>query len=111
MGIVLLSFAVVLLLTLSGGLLIFYRDAMAARLSSVVAVRSDRKATLARLKENPAASVGTLVTPFEKVLPRSTQESSVVQKRLIRAGYRNPSAVSVFYGAKVLVPILLTILA
>jgi tight adherence protein C len=36
---------------------------------------------------------------------------SVVQQRLIRAGYRSDSAVKLFYGAKVLVPLILCILA
>jgi tight adherence protein C len=111
MGLALVSFLVILLLTVSGGLLLFYRDAMAQRLGSVVSARTERKATLARLTENPVASMGTLVTSFEKVLPRTTQESGVVQKRLTRAGYRNPSSVNMFYGAKVIVPLLLTAFA
>jgi tight adherence protein C len=90
---------------------VFYRDAMLERLGSVVTGRTERKVGLARLAENPAASVSTLVTPFEKMLPRTSQESGVVQKRLIRAGYRNPSAVNIFYGAKVMVPLILTALA
>ena len=111
MPIVLLSFIAAFLLIASCGLLIFYRDAMLQRLSDVVAGRVERKTPLERLKANPVASVETLVTSFEKVLPRTPQESSIVQKRLIRAGYRDPRLVKVFYGAKVLVPILLTALA
>ena len=34
----------------------------------------------------------------------------MTQQRLIRAGYRNDSAVNVFYGAKVLVPLALFLL-
>jgi tight adherence protein C len=111
MAIVLLSFVAGFLLIVSCGLLLFYRDTMLQRLSSVVAGRVERKGPLARLKSNPAASVESLVTPFEKVLPRTPAESSVVQKRLTRAGYRDPSFVKIFYGAKVLVPIVLTALA
>ena len=48
-----------------------------------------------------------LIEPFERVLPRSSNEVSVVQKRLVRAGYREKSCVNVFYGAKVLAPILI----
>ncbi len=36
---------------------------------------------------------------------------SVVQQRLVRAGYRSESAVSLFYGAKFVVPVVLCILA
>jgi tight adherence protein C len=45
------------------------------------------------------------------VLPRSAQETSVTQTRLIRAGYRKDSHVNVFYGAKVVIPIGLTLIA
>jgi tight adherence protein C len=44
------------------------------------------------------------------MVPRSAGEVSIVQKRLARAGYREKSYVSVFYGAKVLVPLLLCLL-
>ena len=55
--------------------------------------------------------IGGVVEHFEKILPRSQAEISVVQQRLIRAGYRNEGTVKLFYGAKVLVPILLAVLA
>jgi tight adherence protein C len=45
------------------------------------------------------------------VLPKSQAEVSVVSQRLIRAGYRNESAIKVFYGMKVLLPLLLCIVA
>ena len=35
-------------------------------------------------------------------MPRSQSELSVVQQRLMRAGYRNDAAVKLFYGAKIL---------
>jgi tight adherence protein C len=44
-------------------------------------------------------------------LPRSTEEVSVVQKRLIRAGYRKDVHVNFFYAAKVLVPVIMSVLA
>jgi tight adherence protein C len=52
-----------------------------------------------------------MVEQFERVVPKSNAEISVVRQRLIRAGYRSDSAVNLFYGAKVLVPILLCLLA
>jgi tight adherence protein C len=55
-------------------------------------------------------SIGAMVGRFERIMPRSQAEVSVAQQRLIRAGYRNDSAVSVLYGAKVLVPISLCLL-
>jgi tight adherence protein C len=50
-----------------------------------------------------------MVKPFQNILPRSPAEVSVLQRRLIRAGYRDQSAVNMFYGAKVFVPIALTV--
>jgi tight adherence protein C len=44
------------------------------------------------------------------VLPKSQAEVSVVSHRLIRAGYRSESAVKVFYGSKLVVPIFLCFL-
>ena len=41
---------------------------------------------------------------FERVLPKSQAEVSVVEQRLIRAGYRKDTAVKVFYGTKVAMP-------
>ena len=49
--------------------------------------------------------------PFQNVLPRTEKETTVTQKRLIRAGYRQPQHVNIFYAAKVLVPLSLTTLA
>ena len=46
---------------------------------------------------------------FERVVPKTQAEVSVAQQRLIRAGYRTDSAVKVFYGMKVLVPVALCI--
>jgi tight adherence protein C len=44
-------------------------------------------------------------------VPKNKAEISVVQQRLIRAGYRSESAINLFYGAKVLVPVILSLLA
>jgi tight adherence protein C len=51
------------------------------------------------------------VEPFERVLPRSAEELSVIQIRLARAGYRKESHVRLFYASKVLVPVILAVLA
>lgn len=52
-----------------------------------------------------------LISPFHKILPRNAAEVSTVQKRLVRAGYRETSWINVFYSARVLAPALLCILA
>src|SRR5215472_200955 len=92
----------------SAGVLLFYRDVVLERLSSVVAQRTGRTF---RFLHPKATSLEQIVKPFQNVLPRSPQEVSVIQKRLIRAGYRQDSAVNLFYGAKVLVPLFLLVIA
>src|SRR5215216_3535572 len=99
-------------LVVSLGLLLFYRDVTLARLSSlVVPRRTSRLARLNRILHPDREAVEQVLKPFQSVLPRSAQETSVTQTRLIRAGYRKDSHVNVFYGAKVVVPIGLTLIA
>ena len=52
-------------------------------------------------------ALGGVVEQFERLLPKSQAEVSIAQQRLIRAGYRRDSALKNFYGAKVIVPIIL----
>lgn len=111
MGLALFAFLAIFLLIGSIGLLVFYRAAMLQRLSAVVTPGS-KPGFLAGLFKgrSPADSLKAVVQPFEKVLPRSPKEVSVVEKRLMRGGYRDPSAVRIFYGAKVLLPLTLVLL-
>ncbi len=109
MGFAVFTFFVIFLLIASGGLLLFYREAMLQRISAVVTPRAKQAGGLyGRLQRR--VSVGGVVQQFQRVLPRSQAEVSVAQQRLIRAGYRNDSTVNVFYGAKVLVPLALFLL-
>jgi tight adherence protein C len=55
-------------------------------------------------------SIGGVVEHFENVLPKSQAEVSVILQRLQRAGYRGESAVKIFYGSKVVVPLVLCLL-
>jgi tight adherence protein C len=102
------TFFVIFLLIASGGLLLFYRAAMLQRISAVVTPRTAQGGLFSRLQSR--VSVGGVVQRFERIMPKSQAEVSVVQQRLIRAGIRSDSAVSIFYGAKVLVPLALCLL-
>jgi tight adherence protein C len=110
MGFVAFTFFVIFLLIASGGLLLFYREAMLQRISTVVTPREKQGALLSTLQQS-GFSFGGMMGRLERVLPKSQAEVSVVQQRLIRAGYRSDSAVKLFYGAKVLVPLSLCLLA
>lgn len=112
MGLALFAFIAVFILVSSAALLMFYREAMLQRLGRVVSPQSERETVLSGfVRATHGASMATLVQPFQKVLPRSTAEVSIVQKRMIRAGYRKDSDVELFYGAKVLAPIVCGLLA
>ncbi len=104
MGYAAITFIVIFLLIASGGLLLFYREAMLQRISLVITPRA-REGVLAPAPRR--LSVGEMVQRFDRIIPKSQAEVSVVQQRLIRAGYRNDSAIRVLYGAKFLVPVAL----
>jgi tight adherence protein C len=97
------------LMTLAG-LLMVYRQAGLRRLAKVMVAPADSTLLLKTPAAGARARVVRLIEPFQRMLPRSSDEVSVMRKRLIRAGYREKSCINVFYGAKVLVPILLCIL-
>ena len=108
MGFAAFTFFVIFLLIASGGLLLFYREAMLQRISAVV-TRADQVGGLySRL--HGRVSLGGMVQQFQRILPRTQAEVSVMQQRLIRAGYRSDSAPNILYGAKVLVPLTLCLL-
>ena len=103
------SFIIAFLLIGSLGLLIFYRDKIQDRISSALYPRTNKK-TLSSTIEETRHVIGGVVEHFEKVLPRSQQESSVVQQRLVRAGFRGDGVAKMFYGAKVITPLFLVAL-
>jgi tight adherence protein C len=110
MGFTILVFIVFFLLLVSGGLLLFYREAMVRRISEAISLHPKRKPSLSSVIQQTGTSVADVIERFENVLPKSDAEVSVTQKRLQHAGYRNENAVKFFYGSKVLMPLLLCIL-
>jgi tight adherence protein C len=110
MGIAIASFFAVFLLVLSAGLLIFYRETIQARISSAINPQVRQKTLKTTILDTRDVLEG-VVERFEKVIPKSAAEVSVVQQRLIRAGFREDSALKIFYGAKVIVPVALCLLA
>ena len=111
MGVILLTFGAIFLLIASGGLLLFYREAMLQRIAEVINPQQPKPKTLMGAIQQTGISISEVVVQFQNVLPKSQAEVSIVQQRLIRAGYRKESAIKVFYGCKVLVPLLLCALA
>jgi tight adherence protein C len=60
---------------------------------------------------HPSLAFRDLMARLGTVLPTSPKEARLVQKRLIRAGFRNQSAVKIFYGSKLLFSVLLPAVA
>jgi tight adherence protein C len=110
MGFAIGAFVTVFLLIASGGLLLFYRDALMQRIAEVTNPRRKERTLMSTIQET-GFSIGGVVEHFETVLPKSQAEISIILQRLTRAGFRNESAVRIFYGCKVLVPVLLCTLA
>jgi tight adherence protein C len=110
MGIAAVSFLAIFLLIASGGLILFYREAMIQRISDVITPRA-KQGNFRETMGQTGATLGVVVQQFERVLPKSQAEISVLRQRLVRAGYRSDSAVTLFRGAKVVVPLVLCALA
>jgi len=99
-----IAFIAAFLLIASGGLLLFYREALPQRIAEAINPRPKKKNVLSTIRET-GFSIGGAVEHFEHLLPKSQAEISIVLQRLTRAGLRNESAVKIFYGCKVLVPL------
>lgn len=105
MAFAIVAFCCVFLLIASAGVLLFYREAMMQRISSVIAGRPQKKG-ISETLQSASSSISVVMGKLERVVPKSQSEVSVVQQRLIRAGYRKDAALKYFYGAKALVPAL-----
>ena len=106
-----LAFCVVFLLIASGGLLLFYREAMLQRISEVINPAAKKPKSLLETIQQTGISVGGVVEHFDQYLPKTQAEVSITRQRLISAGFRNEATVKMFYGCKVVVPLVLVIMA
>jgi tight adherence protein C len=111
MGYAFLAFFAVFLLIASGGLLLFYREAMLQRISEVINPAAKKPKSLLETIQQTGLSIGGVVEHFDQVLPKSQAEVSIAHQRLITAGYRSESTVKMLYGSKVLTPIVLILIA
>src|SRR5690242_98842 len=106
MGYAVLVFLIVFLLLSSGLLLLFYREALGRRLSSVLAERR-RPGLVDRFKRaQTAEAFGGLTELIRRNAP-SEAKAAAVQQRLALAGYRQAFHKKVFSVSKVAVPVLL----
>jgi tight adherence protein C len=106
MVITIIAFFAAFLLIASVAMMMFYREALPQRIAEAINPRPKKRNVITTIRET-GFSIGGAVEHFEHLLPKSQEEISIVLQRLQRAGYRNESAVKIFYGCKVLVPLLL----
>ena len=99
-----IAFVSVFVVIGSIGVLMFYRQAMMQRISAVISDRQEKKGLAGKL-ESAQEQLGVVLEKIERVVPKSQSEVSVVQQRLIRAGFRRDGALKVFYASKLLVPL------
>jgi len=60
---------------------------------------------------HPSLIFHDIVKRLGNLVPASPKDVTVMQRRLIRAGYRNPNALKILYGAKAMFAVLLPVLA
>ncbi|UWZ83076.1 type II secretion system F family protein [Occallatibacter riparius] len=109
-----MSFAIIVFLSVflligSLGFLLFYREAMVQRIAAVVFDRPQRSG-IAGTIEKAGESLGVVLEKVEKVVPKSQSEISVIQQRLVRAGFRKESAMKYFYASKAITPLIFCVL-
>ena len=67
-----------------------------------------------QMPSHPSLAFRDLLQRLGTVIPTSPKDANVIQKRLIRAGYRNPNAMKILYGAKaffvVVFPLLMSLI-
>jgi tight adherence protein C len=104
------AFLLTFVLIASGGLLLFYREAMLQRITEVINPKPKPKSIMTSIQQS-GFSIGGVVGQFENVIPKSQAEISVIKQRLTRAGFRRETALRTFYGFKVVIPISLCLIA
>lgn len=60
---------------------------------------------------HPSLVFHDIVKRLGNLVPASPKDVTVMQRRLIRAGYRNPNALKILYGAKALMAVLVPVMA
>ncbi len=110
MGITIFIFFDVFLLVVCLLLFMSRREWAVRRLSEAIDLRPKRERSIKDTFQQTGSSLGGMMGHLEQMLPKSEKEKSIVRQRLVYAGIRNEAALRAFYGAKVLIPLLLAAL-
>lgn len=93
-----MTFLCVFTVLATGGLLLSSRQ----RKSPISAILENQQQGATGYLRGAWISLSTLTSRLGRAFPKTPQEVSVLQRKLIRAGFREDSAVRMFYGAKVI---------
>src|SRR6185437_4970550 len=106
MGIAVFAFIVFFLLIASGGVILFYREAMLQRIAAVTSQRGKPRSFAGAIQQT-GLSLSTMVEQFDRVMPKNEKDLNTARQRLVRAGYRNDSTLRLFQGSKLFIPLVL----
>ena len=95
-----LTFCSIFTVLCAGGLLLFNRERK-PRISSILMSPLEPHLQIGPLQK-AGDRLGSFVSRFDGVVPKSKNEVSILRRRLIRAGFRKESALQIFYGSKFL---------
>src|SRR5246127_5713812 len=59
---------------------------------------------------HPSLAFRDLLKKLGTLVPASPKDTTIMQRRLIRAGFRNPNALKVLYGAKFMMALLIPVM-
>ena len=104
MGLTFIVFGVAFVLIAVVGYLASNQTAVRDRLAAVISPQTKQTTLLGSFQQS-GLSIKGIVGQFERLMPKSQKEVSIIQLRLTRAGYRNSSATKIFYGTKFLLPL------
>ncbi|MGB7189965.1 MAG: type II secretion system F family protein [Acidobacteriaceae bacterium] len=108
MGIAVFAFIVFFLLVASGGVMLFYREAMLQRIAAVTSQRTKPRSIVGAIQQT-GLSLSTMVEQFDRVMPKNEKDLNTARQRLVRAGYRNDNTLRLFQGSKLFIPLVLCV--
>jgi len=106
-----LLITIVLFLALAGALILIGARFWVRPKAAIERVTGVEAAVPQRAPAHPSLILRELVAKLGSMLPASPKDVTLIQRRLIRAGFRSPGALKNFYGAKLMLGVLLPLLA
>lgn len=106
-----LLITIVLFLVLAGALILIGSRFWVRPKAAIERVTGAEASVAQRAPTHPSLILRELVAKLGSMLPASPKDVTIIQRRLIRAGFRSPGALRNFYGAKLMLGVLLPLLA